>query len=152
MSSEVHEISIALIRCSDAPEKQWLAFMDDSETALSFLTADRLEKESWRECLDRELAWRLELRRGKDYLISSMARRHFDETIDDAGDGRTQHFSYEFFVVDPYGSAGRQAFRVIPNSRWVTNEELRNGATNDGVAVSSWLKDLLLKTDLLPKG
>ena len=114
--------------------------------------AERLENESWRECLDRELAWVLDLRRGKDYLISNMARLHYEEAVVEPGSDEPSRLEIEFYVVDPYGRAGREVFKRLPDSRWLSNDELRSGSCISGEAIDPWLVDLLRKADLLPKG
>lgn len=146
------QASIALIRHHEQPEQHWLAFWKESEQHFSFVVAERLEKESWRECLDRDLAWELNLRRGKDYLISSMARLHFEEATVDRESSEPAKLEIEFYVVDPYGKAGRAAFDSLPDARWLSNDELRSGRSTDGKEIDSWLVELLRKADLLPKG
>lgn len=146
------QASIALIRHHDEPEQHWLAFWNVSAKQFSFVVAERLENESWRECLDRELAWELDLRRGKDYLISSMARLHYEEAVVEPGSDEPSKLEIEFYVVDPYGQTGREAFRELPDSRWLSNEELRSGSCKSGEAIDPWLVDLLRKADLFAKG
>ena len=146
------QASIALIRHHDEPEHHWLAFWNASQRQFSFVVAERLGNESWRECLDRELAWELDLRRGKDYLISSMARLHYEETTVEPDGDEPSKLEIEFYIVDPYGRAGREIFAALPDSRWLTNNELRAGSCKSGEAIDPWLVDLLRKADLLPKG
>ncbi|MCR9199457.1 MAG: hypothetical protein NXI04_12490 [Planctomycetaceae bacterium] len=144
--------SIALIRHPDRPEQEWLGVFDERRQCYAFVTAERLNQESWRECLDRELSWALDLRRGKDYLISHMARLHFDESCFDPHSGDEVETALEFYVVDPYGRRGRAAFEQLDGVRWLTNEELRQAVTSDRVDIDPWLADILRRTDLIPKG
>lgn len=147
----IHQ-SIALIRHPDRPEQEWLGIFDASRQFYAFVAAERLNSESWRECLDREVSWVLDLRRGKDYLISHMARLHFAESHFDPQTGDEVETAIEFYIVDPYGRKGRAAFAQLDNVRWLTNDELRNGVTTDNVNIDPWLTDLLRRTDLIPKG
>lgn len=144
--------SIALIRHPLRPEQEWLGVFDERRRFYSFITAERLNQESWRECLDRELSWTLDLNRGKDYLISHMARLHFEESHVDPETGDEVERALEFYVVDPYGRRGRAAFEQLDGVRWLTNEELRQAVTSDNVDIDPWLTDLLRRTDLIPKG
>ena len=146
------QASIALIRHHDEPEQHWLSFWDAAKSHFSFVTAERLESESWRECLDRELAWQLDLRRCKDYLISSMARLHFEETEIDPNSNDESKLEVEFYIVDPYGRKGREAFAGLSNSKWLSNKELMAGRCDDDRHIDQWLVQLLQKADLLPKG
>lgn len=144
--------SIALIRHPDRPEQQWLGIFDERRQFYSFITAERLNQESWRECLDRELSWALDLRRGKDYLISHMARLHFSESHFDPATGDEIEVELEFYVVDPYGRKGRAAFEQLEGVRWLSNDELRHAVTTDNIDIDPWLADMLRRTDLIPKG
>ena len=144
--------SIALIRDAEHLEQRWFAFRDHPEGPYRFVVAERLQKESWRECLDREVAWTLQLNRGRDYLISSMARLHLEETIVDSMTQQEQEVTIEFYVVDSYGQSGRAALESHPDFRWVSNKELRAGMTDDGSLIDAWLVNLLRRADLIPRG
>gem|GEM_PF-1342302 len=145
------QASIAMIRHNEQPEMQWLAYWHDQQQHFCFVTAERLENESWRECLDRELAWQLNVRRGQDYLISSMARMHMEETVFDAATKSDIETTVELYVVDPYGRRGRAAFAAAKDVRWLNNHELRNGRTDDGRAIDAWLVNLLKRADVLAR-
>ena len=73
--------SIALVRHPEQLENLWLAHWNASRKHYDFVTAERLDDESFRECLDREVAWILDIRRDKDYIVSSQARLHHDLPI-----------------------------------------------------------------------
>ena len=147
----LQQTSIALIRNPDRPECEWLGIWNDRRQCYEFVSAERLESESWRECLDREIAWSLQLQRGKDYLISSMARLHFEETRVSINAEADLHVVVEFYIVDPYGRRGREAFGQLRQTRWLTNNELRAGLTVDGQLIAPELTTLLQKADLIPK-
>lgn len=140
-----------MIRHPERPEQEWLGVYDERRQCYSFIRAERLNNESWRECLDRELSWVLELRRGKDYLISHMARLHFSDTTSDNATGEIIELEFEFYVVDPYGRSGRAAFQQLDGVRWLTNGELREGMTEDGVEIDPELTETLRRADLIPK-
>lgn len=57
--------AVALIRHPIELEKQWLAQWDPHYGHYDFATAARLENDAFRECLDREIAWSLPLRKAK---------------------------------------------------------------------------------------
>ena len=54
------EIGVALIRKVDQ-RIQWLGKKNPAQQQIDFVIADRLEKESWREAIMREVAWELDL-------------------------------------------------------------------------------------------
>ena len=100
--------SIALIRHPESPESSWLAYHSQQrDVLLRLVTSERLEGESYRECIEREIAWELRLRRGKDYIVSRVPRLHFEQPVQIPGEPEPVYFIVEFFVVDLYGSAAR---------------------------------------------
>jgi len=148
--TELHR-SIALLRHPEQLEELWLTHWDARCQCYDFVTAERLETDSFRECLDREIAWQLELRRGKDYLISSMARLHLDLELPehDADDGSELRPAVEFYIVDLYGRAGRATIEANPRLRWLSGQEVLAGKTADGKAVAPGLVTLLKMADVI---
>lgn len=152
MALTQNHTSIALIRHPNAKEQKWLARWVPASGWWTFVASERIGSESWRECLDRELSWVFPLRRGKDYLISAMARLHLEETVFDPSTDDEQHVAFEFYVVDPYGRIGQAAFLNLEATRWLTNNELLTGRVSDGSRIDPELTELLRKADILPKG
>lgn len=152
MSLVQNHTSIALIRHPDGKEQSWLAIWKPQQGWYSFVMAERIEAESWHECLDRELSWVLPIRRGKDYIISTMARLHLEEAVYVSETAEEQNVAYEFYVVDPYGRQGKEAFSGLEDTCWLTNSELRAGRTDDGRSIDPELIELLVRADILPKG
>jgi len=150
--------SIALFRHPDQPEKLWLAVWDSHANHFDFVTAERLESESWRECLDREIAWTLNLRRGKDYIISSMARLHLELpqsasvlSREEPGGQELKYSAVEFYVVDLYGQAGITTLANNKQLHWLSSEEVLSGRAHDGRPVSRSLVRLLTKADVIAR-
>lgn len=127
----------------------WLAYWHIGRAHFDFVTAERVEGESVRESLDREIAWLLDLRRGKDYIISSMARLNLHlpkEAPDDEADGVV-----EFYVVDLYGKSGPASVELSNQLRWLTGEEVLSGRTTDGEAINPCLVELLARADVMTR-
>ncbi len=139
--------SIALVRHPEQLENLWLAHWNASRKHYDFVTAERLDHESFRECLDRELAWVLDIRRDKDYLISSQARLHLDlpggVRADETG------CVVEFYIVDLYGKAGWGSVELNNQLCWLTSEEVLSGKTAQGERVNPSLVELLSKADVI---
>src|SRR5690606_35600978 len=89
---------------------------------LRLLQAERLEKESYREVVDREVAWTLRLARGRDFIVSSAPRAHFQGVIPQ-GNGEDVFYVAEFYVVDLFGSGAYSILVNDPANRWLTTEE-----------------------------
>ena len=67
------EIGVALIRKIDR-RVRWLGKFDRARKQIDFVIAERLEKESWRESVMREVAWELAIDRRRDFVVSNMAQ------------------------------------------------------------------------------
>ena len=141
--------SIALLRHPEHLEGQWLAYWNEGRRQYDFVTAERLANESFRECLDREIAWVLDIRRGKDYIMSSQPRLHLDLPIDKEIAGA--FFVTEFFIVDLYGKSGRASVELNKQRRWFTSDEVLSGRTVDGALLNPALVALLNKADVIAR-
>ena len=143
--------AIALFRHPEELENLWLVHWNQRAEHFDFVTASRLDNESFRECLDREIAWTLELRRGKEYIISSQARLHLDVPVESPEPDHQQCLSVEFYIVDLFGKNGRISIENNPNVRWLTSEEVLSGMTVDGLTVSAQLVSLLNHADVITR-
>lgn len=141
--------SVALIQHPEKLEASWLTFWNATRQYLDFVTAERLAGDSFRECLDREIAWVLDLRRGKDYLVSSMARLHL-EFPQQTSDGETT-VAIEFFVTDLYGKAGWASVELNSQLHWLTCAEVLDGRTSDGRRLNPQLVDWLQQADVIAR-
>jgi hypothetical protein len=143
--------AIALFRHPEQLEKLWLAYWNQSAEHFDFVTSSRLDNESFRECLDREVAWILQLRRGKEYIISSQARLHLDVPAESSDLGQKNCFIVEFFIVDLFGKDGKISIENNSDVRWLTSEEVLSGRTVDGRTVSARLVRLLNHADVIAR-
>ncbi len=124
--------SIALIRDSDNEQSRWLVRLAANGNTAAFVQAERLQQESYRDALKREIAWELELDARKDFIVSSVPRIHLQSPLADIGDAETNRppdltacnslpetgvdwVIAQFFVVDLFGRAGRE--KVAANTR-----------------------------------
>lgn len=139
--------AIALVRHPRELEKRWLAWWNSNANHFDFVTAEKLQGDSFAECVEREIAWVIDLRRNKDYLVSRMARLHMQESI--VVNGIETATTVEFFVADLFGRESRNSVESNANVRWLTNAELLKGHTDDNKEVNPWLVQLLRKADIL---
>lgn len=138
--------SIAMIRRFEGEEILWLARWSSACQRLRLVRAPRLEQESWRECLDREISWTLQLRRGRDYIISRVPRLHFDTLLEDPYNCR---YIAEFYVVDLYGKRGRERACQDEVNCWLTADQLLAGEAPDGRLVDEVDVELLNRSGIL---
>ncbi|MDG2127180.1 MAG: hypothetical protein P8K08_04240 [Fuerstiella sp.] len=141
--------SIALLRHPERLENHWLTYWDARRQHFDFVTAERLDDESFRECLDREIAWVFDLRRGKDYIISSQARLHLDLPVE--SENEETFYVVEFYIADLYGKASRAMVELNKEVRWLTSDEVLSGQTSEGVPVNPSLVELLNRADVIAR-
>ncbi len=141
--------SVALIRHPEHEEQQWLLKWSEPRQHYRMVTAERLEGESYRDCIDREIAWDLALQRNKDYLISSMSRLHIEEIMQVSGDCSETFFILEFFAADLYGKTSKSQIEADQTTRWISSREVLNGVTHTGERIDPYLVALLNKYELI---
>ena len=136
--------SFALVRKFSGKKQQWLArHVSRAGHQLEFIGAPRLERESFRETIQREVAWILELDAKRDFLVSNMAQLNLEFVDRFPGDDRDSHVAVSFFVVNIYR---RQALELIESNqanRWLTSEEVCKGQTASGEVLDARLKFVL---------
>lgn len=138
-----------LIRHPGSESGLWLTRNDRNSNQLKLIIAERLGNESPRETVDRELAWQLRLNRGKDYLISSVARLHFEGSLTLPGEDNARAFCIEFFIVEPYGQRCRDLLLKDQQNRWLSRAELLSGLSTDGEIVCPITSGLLKAADVI---
>lgn len=76
----VFDRAIALLQDFEESQPVWMfrtlpaEHGDSDQVSLELFWADRLEKESYREAIARELDWQFDLNRKKDYIVCSTPR------------------------------------------------------------------------------
>ena len=139
---EVVEIAIALVRRIDGEGIHWLLRDDDDAKYLNFIVAERLEGELIRETLSREVAWRWELNRKRDFVVSSMAQLNVELDAKFPGQPEMCHWKVAFVNVDIYRSAALQQLGIDPNARWVDSASIAKGSTPDGRVLDPFVINL----------
>ncbi len=141
--------AVALVRHPMEAATRWLTRWDSGSQQLQMIMADRLVNETAREAIDRELAWELRLDRRRDYLVSSVARLNFAQTVVLPGSTTPRDIRAEFFIVNPYGQRAVELFVNDANNFWLTREELFHGVSEDGRCVSVFTTELLRAADVI---
>lgn len=120
--------ALALIRRWVDDRSQWLVHRADRSQPFRLIEAQRLESESFREAIMREVAWQLDLDRHKDMIASSVPRLHLELMLE------TQHGCadssdcwvdiVEFYLIQTYGKQGREKLEGNPHIEWWAAEQL----------------------------
>ncbi len=140
--------SVALIRHPELLEEKWLARWNEREQSFGFVIAERLEGESYRACVDRQVSSTLRLRRGRDYIVSSVPRLHLDLPPGSVDEADETFYVLEFYVVDLYGAAALVTVDNDATNRWLTARELLSGTAIDGGKIESRLVTLLRRFEV----
>jgi len=136
--------SVALIRRVENGKNLWLArAQQGSANVLSFISAHRLESESFRETIRRETAWVLNLSPKRDLLVSNMAQLNLEFVACLPKDETESHVAVSFFLVEIYGKKAMQLIRDDPANRWLSSAEVCAGELDSGERLDPRLLFLL---------
>lgn len=128
---------------------EWLAMWNPGRACYQFVEAHRLEDETFRQSLLREIAWTTGLHTGKDFLVSGAPRAHlqFAEVEDCSAD--PVWFIVEFYLVELMGKRHRDLLSANDEITWVTVEQISTGRAADGRPLCRRLLSLLKQADIL---
>ena len=129
------EIGVALIRKIDQ-RIQWLGKNNPSQQQIDFVIANRLEKESWRETIMREVAWELDLDGKRDMVVSNMAQLNLEFESVLPGQIDPSQITCAFYNVELYGKPAKAKVEQNKNFIWLTSNEICDGVTRTGVPIS----------------
>jgi hypothetical protein len=141
---------IALVRNFDTGKMlRWLTVRDFKKRQCRFISAERLEGESFREAVKREVAWLLNVDRKTDFLTSKMAQINLefvDALVDDDG---TRHYHVAFYNVEVYRNKVLEKIAKREDLAWLTSEEICDGRTQDGWNVDPVQWALVKRSDVI---
>lgn len=141
--------SIALIRKPTEHRTSWLARWQDRGRWFDFIMAEPLGDESFRECIDREVGWVLDLERERDYLVSNMAQINLDFSDALPGDAHETQILVAFYVVDLYRKSAWQKVDADRENFWLTAEQIYAGHAQDGRPINPNLRFLIRHSEVI---
>ena len=134
--------SVALVQQSDSDANKMLLRWQAKSDQWEFIVADRLNSESFRESVTREVAWQLNLNRKTDFLVSNMAQLSM-EYVEYLPDDSQRHVAVAFYNVHLFRRSALEFISNDPSNRWLSASEVCQGATNEGQAIDprvvSWI-------------
>jgi len=130
-------LAMALIRNRSDEGSTWLTKWNGCRKVLEMICGQRLETESFRETVSREVAWQLDLERNRDFLVSNMAQINLE--YDDVLPGETEltHVAVSFYSVDLYRRVARERVKANEDLIWVPSSEICAGSTAMGRSFNS---------------
>ena len=134
--------SVALIQQSEVNQTKMLLRWKENQNLWKFIIADRLNRESFRESVTREVAWQLNLNRESDFLVSNMAQLSM-EYIETQPDKSQKHIAVAFYTIHIYGQSVRESLSEDQSNRWLSAAEVCQGKTTSGQTIHprvvSWI-------------
>lgn len=146
---ETLDLAVPLVRRFDGKLLRWMARLDPRSKLLEFLIADRIESESFRETVTREVAWELGLDRSRDFLVSNMAQMNLQHSGELPGYDEPVQAKVAFYNVEIYRSAVGQQLESDPQNYWVKSDEIWEGKTKDGLEFDPLLLFLIRKSSVI---
>lgn len=140
---ETFELSVPLIRTLGQSGLQWLLRLHGGDSQLRFLTVQRLEGESCRESVAREVAWELGLERKTDFLVSNMAQLNIDFIGVLPGQSASSCNRFSFYNVEIVRSSVLDKLANDPKNVWVTSGEICSGISQSGFPMDPYLTAII---------
>ena len=124
-------LAMALIRNRAEDGSTWLTKWNGCRGMYELICAQRLENESFRETVAREVAWQLDIDR-RNFLVSNMAQLNleYDDLL--PGDCEPTHIAVSFYNVDLYRKPAREAIKKNDQLAWLPSSEICRGITPCG--------------------
>ena len=123
--------SIALVQRTEGNSTRFLLRWQPVWQRWEFIVGQRLNNESFRETIIREIGWQLRLSRSSDFIVSSMAQLslEFSETLPDQA---SRQVAIAFYHVHIYRAEVLDYLIGDANNRWVSAAEICAGQSDDG--------------------
>ncbi len=132
------ELGVALVRKLER-QVLWLGKFNEAKQQIDFVTAQRLEKETFREAVTREVAWELEIDRRSDFVVSSMAQLNINFVTTLPGKTDKTQIAAAFYNVELYRQAVIKKIGESPELVWLTSTEVCNGKSRQGIQLDPLL-------------
>ena len=143
------QLAIALIRSTETGALRWLATNGRESRKLQFVVGDRLESESFRETVAREVAWSLDLERKRDFLVSNMAQMNL-EFIDQLPGWSDQcHVHLAFYNMEVYRRDVMKQLNADSTVFWIDSGEVCDGVTRQGQILDPLIPYLVNRSNVI---
>jgi 8-oxo-dGTP pyrophosphatase MutT (NUDIX family) len=137
------EAAVALIRRIEDGATLWLAQWNAKWGAYHFVSGHKRPEETFRECLEREVAEELGLRADIEFRAAAEPSAHLEFTAYSESAAVETTYTMELFEVELEGDGPRRAIAGDPRNRWLTEAEIGNARAAAGRPVSATMKRLL---------
>jgi hypothetical protein len=133
---------VAVIERSANGQRQWLVQWNAAWKAYNLVGGHKRGRESYRECLVRELGEELELEPLVDYTVDAESDHRLEFEAWSERAHQLTYYEMELFRVQ-LTPAAELRVNTNPDNRWLTDKEIINKQTHDGQPVSETIYRLL---------
>ena len=116
---------------------------------IDLIRAPRLEDETYRESLLREIGWRLSIDPKRDIVCSGVPRAHLNSRLCGGGSGEPKWYICQFYVAHFFGRRWAEAVDGRSDVVWLTGADIMNGG-NGTQTLRKDVRDLIGIADLIP--
>ena len=135
--------AVALIRRQTAGRVLWLARWNTKWGAYNWVSGHKRPDETFRQCVIREVGEELGLRDGEDFAVAEHPAAHVEFSARSKRAGVQTAYTMELFDVELCGESAAGRVDVDPQTRWLTELEIRSKVCEDGRPVSETMGQLL---------
>ena len=139
--------AVALVRRDGEGGSEWLSRPHPGRKCLALPEAVKLEGETYRESLLREVAWDARLDAKRDFVLSSAPRAHLQFADGCETDDAATLWVVQFYLVELF-RRGRAKLADDADAVWLKSTDLRAGGT-DTARLCPHQRMLLERADLL---
>ena len=144
-------LAVALVQNMHNGRTRWLLNQSSGESKreLNFIVGERLEQESFRESVTREVAWQLGLDRNRDFIVSNMAQLSVEFVEIDSEAGQERHIALAFYSVHVGKRNILDAIDEVPSTTWVSAAKICAGVTSEGKPIQSDVVEWINKYEVV---
>lgn len=143
------DIAVGLIRHRDGDILRWLVGWRPKLEYYDFTIADRLEGESAREAVTREVAWQYGLDREREFLVSNMAQLNLEQAETMPGDFVPTLVRAAFYNVELYRRSGLDRIRRRPDCEWLSSQQIWEETASDGRPINPLMVHLIKRSQVI---
>jgi 8-oxo-dGTP pyrophosphatase MutT (NUDIX family) len=141
--------AIALIQREVQGHTEWLARWNSNWNAFSFVGGHKDERETFRDCLIREVIEELGLEPDADFHVAELPQSHLEYAGWSGGARAEAAYTMELYPVDLTGDFTHEKIDQDPGNRWLKAAEIQCTRTEDGKPISGTVALLLQMSGLL---
>ena len=137
-------MAAAALTCrTDGAETRWLVRWNRGWECFFLVGGHKLDAETFRDCLVREIAEELGLSEGQDYAMGSAPLAHVTYAAKSRRTGEDTRYAVELFAVRLASDAVWDRIAADARVRLVTEAEIRSQRCGDGKPISPTMLRLL---------